>query len=131
VTFPVVTEGWNTRDPRAVATQQRCAEPTAATGTGATAHAPGHTSYTRTGWVALRPAGMALGKLGAAIRPKSFRDEDEAAKRGKVWVCGVVALLVILGLILMCAATQRVTRLCGWCALANPPWLTAIPSQVP
>ena len=52
---------------------------------------------------------MALGKLGAAIRPKSFRDEDEAAKRGKVWVCGVVALLVILGLILMCAATQRAT----------------------
>ena len=99
--------------------------------TGATAHAPGHTSYTTTGLVALRPAGMALGKLGAAIRPKSFRDEDEAVKRGKVWVCGVVALLVILGLILMCAATQRVTRLCGWCALANPPWLTAIPSQVP
>ena len=90
-----MTEGWNTRDPRAVATQQRrCAEPTAAT----------YQSL-----VTLRPAGMALGKLGAAIRPKSFRDEDEAAKRGKVWVCGVVALLVILGLILMCAATQRAT----------------------
>jgi hypothetical protein len=50
---------------------------------------------------------MVLGKLGAPIRPKKFRDEDESAKRGKVWVCGVVALLVILGLILMCAATHR------------------------
>ena len=42
----------------------------------------------------LRPLQMALGKLGGALRPRSFRDPDDAAKRGKVWVCGVLLLLL-------------------------------------
>ena len=78
---------------------------------------------------------MVLGKLGGPIRPKSFRDDDEDAKRGKMWLGGMAALLVILGLIFGCAATQRPrwpsgsalhSLICPGLRLIN-----AIPSQVP
>lgn len=44
-------------------------------------------------------------KLGAPIRPKSYRDEDVSPKRIQVFVCGVVSLLLILGAVMWCAAS--------------------------
>ena len=38
---------------------------------------------------------MPIDTLGGQIRPQSFRDEDNSPKRGKIWLCALVTVLVV------------------------------------